>query len=459
MEIYNKTIGEHAISDGNAEEEKMNNVYHEMIDVFNRINYTVVRVSLLNNRVCILQCMGRQEAIGKMFDWTEYLEKSSSIFFEEDQKNILENLSAARLLELYRSGEEYYSLHASYMKDERLSSMKITVFFVPGEEPLAYVTVRNSFKEYLRKRIVDMYVCDHCDFLICIDARNRSYIVFDSQSSVSYAVRNDYTLGIQEYVEQNIASEDKKTVLRELEIGEILKNLESEKEHSFTCGVIDSDGAYRRKRFEYRYYEKSIQILLLSCVDITEIYREEQERRKALFNALKSAQTDMLTGLLNYKGIVENVTECLQKGVRHGALLFMDLDNFKSVNDTYGHDVGDDVLSQFAYILHEEATSESFEALVGRFGGDEFVIFFPEVKTMDKIKECAYRISSDIAKLEYGNPSDDVRVSCSIGIAELPTDGEDYEALLKKADERLYYAKKSGKNRVVFDEEREEKSC
>lgn len=426
-------------------------ITRELFRLVEHLNYTIVRVQLLKNRVCILHCSGYPEVIGKTYDWLEYLQITSEIFLEKESSRIMNSLSAEHLLELYREGEDSLSLYAPYIKNGELSGMALTVYFMREEEPLAYIVVRNSFRDYLKKRMIDLYVYNNCDYFIYMNAKNNSYITFSSKENgtpLPTDQSSDYEAEIEAYIRQYIVMEERETMLRETKIRHVLSQLEKNEVYSVYFGIRDSGHGYRRKRFDYRYYERSTQMILLSCTDVTEMYVEDKKRRRALIDALKSAQTDMLTGLLNYKGTVENVTEALEGKPEHAALLFLDLDNFKKVNDSFGHDVGDEVLCQVALILQENAP---VNALIGRIGGDEFVIFFPDIET-DEALAYAEQVRCGIIDMEYQGKNDDINLSCCIGIAELPKDGTDYKSLVKKADIRSYCAKKSGKNRVVIED-------
>lgn len=428
--------------------------HKELLNVIDQFYYSIERVDLSNNTMCLLQCAAHTEAIGKVFSWTEYLQWSSEIFVGEQKKYVLENLSAEHLLEVYRTGETFYSIDASYLKDGILNSILCNVFFTSSDNvPLAYIMIRDSSKENLRKHIVDLYVHNSCDFLIYLDAKNNSYKMFSGAQNVANLrakESDDYAGELVWYVKNFISPEDRKNAMREMSIPVVLAQLEEKGVHSFYCGYIDPIKGYKRKLFEYRYYESDAQMILFSCTDVTEVYKKEQLHRKALMEALKSAQTDMLTGLLNYKGTIEQISKALEENPEHAALLFIDIDNFKTVNDSLGHLMGDEVLCQIALILCDEAIDESLgDALIGRFGGDEFVIYFQNIKSIEDVKDYAGRVCRTVASMEYGKKADMPHISCSIGIVEAPKYGTDYTELLEKADAMAYHAKFTGKNKFV----------
>ena len=148
--------------------------------------------------------------------------------------------------------------------------------------------------------------------------------------------------------------------------------------------------------------------------------------------------TDELTGLKNKGAMTREINRFLTDGMMDKGILFvMDINHFKSINDTYGHDVGDDVLRQFGRFLREMFNDDD---IVGRFGGDEFIAFIKN----DDDKDTACRMAGNICKMvpERVTLADTERkIGLSIGIAIYHGEEKNYSALFKKADIALYDAK------------------
>lgn len=160
---------------------------------------------------------------------------------------------------------------------------------------------------------------------------------------------------------------------------------------------------------------------------------------------IATAKRDPLTGLRNRQGMPELVNASLRADCE-GAFFIMDMDNFKSVNDTYGHMEGDHVLARFAKVLKGAIDSKDIAA---RLGGDEFVVFSPGYYDKWEVSAKAQRI---IRQIERGlvMPGKLIRVTVSIGIACAPLDGTTYELLYGNADKALYSVKSEGKNGYHF---------
>jgi diguanylate cyclase (GGDEF)-like protein/PAS domain S-box-containing protein len=177
-------------------------------------------------------------------------------------------------------------------------------------------------------------------------------------------------------------------------------------------------------------------------LDITE--RKESEER-----VLHMAQHDPLTGLANRKLTYEFCERLLASARRNGtpaALLFIDLDRFKPINDLYGHEAGDAVLGEVALRLVSAVRSED---VVGRLGGDEFLVALANVGDgRDAARAAAHCIASLNRPVRY--QCTDLQVSPSIGISLFPQDGEDVESLIKNADAAMYHAKENGRNGFQF---------
>ncbi|MBS0294713.1 MAG: PleD family two-component system response regulator [Proteobacteria bacterium] len=171
--------------------------------------------------------------------------------------------------------------------------------------------------------------------------------------------------------------------------------------------------------------------------------------RNNLDQSLELAVTDALTGLHNRRYMTTQLKALGARAIHGGepvSVLLVDIDHFKSVNDGYGHDVGDEVLKEFAVRL---ATNVRAIDLPCRYGGEEFAVVMPDTRLED-----AQRIAERIRLHVSGSPfrlasGEALPVTISIGVATSLGEGDTPDSLLKRADEGLYEAKSSGRNRVV----------
>lgn len=154
------------------------------------------------------------------------------------------------------------------------------------------------------------------------------------------------------------------------------------------------------------------------------------------------ASHDALTGLMNrwsFHREVEQVVGQVQRTHGSAALVLLDLDGFKQVNDLHGHPAGDEVLKRVGEVLERQSRSND---LAARMGGDEFAVLLPQID-----ETTARMVAERIVKAIAGIPGD-WRVSASAGLALISDAAQDYETVIKQADSALYFAKGTGKNRI-----------
>lgn len=169
-------------------------------------------------------------------------------------------------------------------------------------------------------------------------------------------------------------------------------------------------------------------------------YDEEKKKQEEIERRLMN---DDMTGLYNKTACEKIVSEMLETDSPSGALLVLDIDNFKLINDTFGHTFGDTVIENFANDI-KEAVPEG--VVVGRIGGDEFLIYMPDMPK-PKAVETANNICALVKKTYVGEQVQlPDNVGCSIGIAIIPDDGTKFATVFDKADLAMYYSKSKGKN-------------
>lgn len=158
---------------------------------------------------------------------------------------------------------------------------------------------------------------------------------------------------------------------------------------------------------------------------------------------------DSFTGLLNKRACAEYAAEMLETDAEPHYMAMVDIDNFKNVNDTFGHMYGDQVISEVASII---SSTLSGRGIVGRFGGDEFFIFTNWITSEMQLRAILTSIRKRVQNT-FENQKQGCRVTLSIGVSRAPEDGRTYDELFRKADKCLYLAKFKGKNRFVIYEE------
>ncbi len=187
----------------------------------------------------------------------------------------------------------------------------------------------------------------------------------------------------------------------------------------------------------------------LRMLEVIAIQAAQAVLRAQLYAQMETmATTDGLTGLLNHRTFQGRFDEALASARRYGrkvSLLLTDIDHFKSVNDTYGHPMGDAVLKGVAKILKEQARDTD---VVARYGGEEFVVVMPETDAKNA-HLIAERIRERIMKEVFQTDQGPLKVTLSIGVATFPDVGAEKQQLIDLADQCLYFAKRHGRNQSV----------
>lgn len=234
---------------------------------------------------------------------------------------------------------------------------------------------------------------------------------------------------------------------------EALSNgLSGKKTNVFDARIINNrgDGVWYRIKFAVIYDEEGSPLKFIGTM--TDIDKEKKEKSRLI----SQAHTDQLTGFLNKISASMKISESIKEYPEEkGALLLLDIDDFKKLNDTYGHKEGDNFLRKFTSKLSLRFGAND---ILGRIGGEEFVIFISGEKDDDELIEKAEETAQIILKLCHGVRIDsdaEKEFSCSVGIARYPFDGESYSALYEKADSAMYSVKKNGKNNYAFYKESE----
>lgn len=177
-------------------------------------------------------------------------------------------------------------------------------------------------------------------------------------------------------------------------------------------------------------------------------FRVELARASSYAQQLKAvAERDSLTGLHNRRFLHLYAESLADSAGRDGfklAVLLLDLDRFKAVNDSHGHDMGDDVLRAVAATLVANVRASD---VVVRYGGEEFLVILPDMPS-SRAAEVAEKLRGAVASLRISRGSVVLRPTVSVGVAHLPTDGADLDGVVRHADAALYSAKAGGRNRV-----------
>ncbi len=219
------------------------------------------------------------------------------------------------------------------------------------------------------------------------------------------------------------------------------------------CTALTVSGVVTYRPIGFHAVEVGMLIeAILFALALAYQFRIDQESK---IKAERLADIDQLTGLYNRRGfekIKEPIFSTAIRKQRNLSLMILDIDHFKSINDSYGHGVGDLVLQQLADILLAEVRTGD---VISRWGGEEFLLLLPETDLQEGVS-LADRLLVKVAQLSLSYKGEPVSVTASIGVSSLRTDAQNFSILLNEADKYLYEAKRSGRNQVGYDKNSEQ---
>lgn len=196
--------------------------------------------------------------------------------------------------------------------------------------------------------------------------------------------------------------------------------------------LVNSIGIFLSLSLLCYYFSTDTQALEGKLID----YNEQLKRQ---------ASIDPLTGLNNRRSTMEYLSELLHNADQQISICLCDIDFFKKVNDTYGHDIGDIVLKKMAETFHKELPQNSF---VSRWGGEEFLLVFPQ-SNGDEANIELESLRQKIKSIVFDGGGESFSVSMTFGLVEYDFHS-DLDTILKEADEKLYLGKESGRDRIIF---------
>jgi diguanylate cyclase (GGDEF)-like protein len=196
-----------------------------------------------------------------------------------------------------------------------------------------------------------------------------------------------------------------------------------------------------------RSTDGKIKHICLVIYDVTDVATNRHQLQAANAQLQQLSRTDRLTGLYNRGHWEESLKGAYARHQRHGnatSLVMLDIDNFKRINDTYGHLAGDKVIEEIARLIHEHARETD---VAGRYGGEEFAVVLSDT---DKTNGWVFaeRLRKAVEGLEVLHNGQSIRFTISLGVADLSQPSINYADLIAWADHALFASKKAGRNRV-----------
>ncbi len=300
-------------------------------------------------------------------------------------------------------------------------------------------------------KLIKNSLLDKADMIIEANiTKNQPIYVERFKKKEDSFLKFSYSELIEIFVNSEIIAEDRNHVREKLSLLSIINSFQNDQKELVIVTQVLLPG-----NNEYLWYQAEIQIsmitktqdiyVLIACTNIHEEKTKEIE-------LIHKAERDPLVGAYN-KSTARILIDKSIHEFSSGTLFMLDLDNFKAINDTYGHTYGDQVLIEVHRILHKIFRDED---IIGRIGGDEFIIYIKDVNKVELAVEKAIQICKQI-DLIYEQDGHSIRVTTSVGVAFAPRDGKDFDQLFENADIAMYKSKNSGKcNYSIYQRYQEE---
>lgn len=335
----------------------------------------------------------------------------------------------------------------------RYQWLKVSILTSPQLKHNVYLLLElMNRKEHLYP-IIENYIRNTNDYFYFLDLKNDWFLRFlsgEKEHNMAPEEGTNYTQLIQKSVDKFVAEEDRERVKRMMSPEYILNRLQDEYEFSFNATVKSLQGELHRKCVTFKRFDMDKGYVLLQRTDITELYNKELILEKVQKESVTDAMTQLYNRLGSESMIERSMEQCSLDS--NSAMLLLDLDNFKKANDTFGHPEGDRVLKEVARRLKHCFRAED---IVGRLGGDEYIVFLQSMSSRDDIHKVLDRVLEELQIL-CKNETDEVVVGASIGATFF--EGQSYQELYKQADEALYCSKKKGKNTYTVYQELDQQS-
>ncbi len=340
---------------------------------------------------------------------------------------------------------------------------------------------KNLIKDFMRKPVdvvktdstlkdvIDYLTEKRINFVPVVNSENLIVGVFNygrSSLSIVEFIKNNISENILEYKIENFMNKNIIVSHPDDDINDVYEKMVNYKLDFIT--IIDDNDKPIGTISVYQLYEELPKIKDAydnpTLSEIEHIKATQQLSKENLIECLENqvkllyteSITDPLTGLFNTKYFKHRVEEEVERSKRHKekiSIIFMDLDHFKNINDTYGHEFGNKVLINITKSLRRLETTQETSALrksdiPARYGGEEFVILLPSTSKKQATK-IAERLRKTVAAIGVKNGDKEIHVTISIGVAEFDESNEDILNTIERADSAMYEAKRKGRNCVV----------
>ena len=284
--------------------------HQQLLDALGRVYARLTLVDLDTNVIHILHNPSEPEEVGCDFDYDEYLDKFAGKLSKTIEE-YNEQLRAPRLKAIFMSGRDHWELVTAdtaltyrFHRDEHSKHLMAS----------GYLYLPKKQMGDIMHQIATNLIFKFCDYFLLVDPYTDSYYTFassDSGTPLHPKFSASYSAEIVRYTNEHVAPQDRALVLREMSLPRVITNLNRKGVHYFYASVIEKGQGYARKRVEFRYCDAARTMILLTRIDVSDLWNEQEARESKLLNALELAYTDHITLLNNEQGFAVQCEERL----------------------------------------------------------------------------------------------------------------------------------------------------
>ena len=321
------------------------------------------------------------------------------------------------------------------------------------------IMVKKIDRNGIVSNVIQQYTNQNFEVIYSIDCKNDTFTKFSLQENTEqlhFIEGASFIQSCRSFISNYGVEKEKAGVLKEFDYDHLLQMIEQNIVYSFEFGAYDLAHQFHQKKIYFHLYDRENQVILMMVVDVTDQYMQQFNEKQRIEQLEKRATVDGLTGLHN-RYYFEKAFHYYVDGegrYQESAFLLVDLDNFKQLNDTYGHLIGDKALQAVASGLKTFFRSTD---IISRFGGDEFVVLMKHIRGKEVIDPLMERFLQTMDEIFDSEPKYS-QLHISVGISLIPRDGFDFMTLYQKADQALYEVKKNGKHNYQVYEEKDDES-
>lgn len=422
-----------------------------------------VLYSITNDRSVIYEIDFEHDKFEVLKYDRQYFERSNAVLsmnLEELVNNLCNNVIEISEHNKAKEFLSYENIKACYEENKKKS---ISLFMNPNKIVYGWLKVilipstisKNKVYiliEYINNReqfypFFETLIKDTIDYLFFFDLKNHYYFKYHgSDDTLKYLPEEGYLSRdyIKELIDKYVLENERNIAISFFDKKYINNSINSGYNNDLVLTIIKDNGEKKKKSFKYKQIDSLRGLLFLEIRDVTDSILKEIKIKKAQENSI----IDELTQLYNRRGIEMYIKSALASNYNNSAFIILDLDNFKMVNDLFGHPKGDEILISAAKRMKDILRESDF---VGRLGGDEFVIYLSKLMNVNDIHIVLDRLIKKINMI-VEDDKNKVYVTPSIGVTIIKED-KSFDELYKEADIALYNAKKNKNCYTIYKEE------